>query len=88
MSAENEIDLHEFRRNEWMTAEAIAAAKRTPSYRIIAFAGWIARFLIWVAGGYARIVFYWIVIFAIAGISETAGQILIFASMIIAISRT
>ena len=88
MAPNNEIYLHEFRRNEWMTAEAIAAMKRTQLYRAKAFASWIARFVIWIAGGYARMVFYWIVIFAIAGISETAGQILIFASMIIAISRT
>ena len=77
----NKIDLHEFRRGKWMTAEAIAAAKRTPLYRAKAFVSWIV-------GSYARIVFYWIAIFAIGGISETAAQILIFASLIIAISRT
>ena len=88
MAPNNEIDLHEFRRNEWMTADAIAAAKRTPLYRAKAFVSWIVGFVIWIAGGYARIVFYWIAIFAIGGISETAAQILIFASLIIAISRT
>ena len=75
MAPNNEIDLQEFRRNEWMTAEAIAAISARSFIRAKAFVSWIARFVIWIAGGYARMVFYWIVIFAIAGISETAGQI-------------